>query len=140
VWPSLTFWAKREAPDLWIPLDIRTDHAGSHVARYDPTRIAEKVVWLHAIGRLKPAVSRQRAQANVDVVFKQIVAEEFSKISQSNPGILKQNLKLHDAGNGVSNLRGEFAGPLYVLIGVVALVLVIACANVANVMLTVTYS
>jgi len=98
------------------------------------------VAALHAIGRLKPAVSRQRAQANVDVVFKQIVAEEFSKISQSNPGILKQNLKLHDAGNGVSSLRGEFAGQLYLLIGVLALVLVIACANVANMMLTVTYS
>ena len=41
----------------------------------DPAHIAEKVMWLHVIGRLKPGISRQQAQANVDVVFKQVVAE-----------------------------------------------------------------
>ena len=92
-------------------------------------------MWLHVIGRLKPGVSRKQAQANVDVVFKQVVAEEFSKLSQSQPEILKQNLVLHDAGDGVSSLRGNIADPLYVLMAVVALVLVIACANVANLLL-----
>jgi len=124
------------APDLWIPLDMQPQiMPGRMWLEDDPAHIAEKVMWLHAIGRLKPGVSRKQAQANVDVVFKQIVAEEFSKLSQSQPDILKQNLKLHDAGNGVSALRGQFADPLYVLMAVVALVLVIACANVANLLL-----
>src|ERR1039458_10204485 len=101
----------------------------------DPAHVAEKVMWLHVIGRLKPGISRKQAQANVDVVFKQVVAEQFSKLSQSQPDILKQNLVLHGAGAGVSSLRGNFADPLYVLMGVVALVLVIACANVANLLL-----
>jgi predicted permease len=125
-----------EAPDFWIPLDMQPQiMPGRQWLEDDPGHIAEKVMWLHVIGRLKPGVSRQQAQANVDVVFKQIVAEEFSKLSQSQPDILKQNLKLHDAGNGVSSLRGDFADPLYVLMAVVALVLVIACANVANLLL-----
>ena len=125
-----------EAPDLWIPLDMQPlIMPGRMWLEDDPGRIAEKVMWLHVIGRLKPGVSRKQAQANVDVVFKQVVAEEFSKLSQSQPGILKQNLVLHDAGAGVSSLRGNFADPLYVLMAFVALVLVIACANVANLLL-----
>ena len=124
------------APDVWIPLDMQPlVMPGRMWLRDDPGRIAEKVMWLQVIGRLKPGVSRQRAQANVDVVFKQIVAEEFSQLSRSDPNILKQNLKLHDASNGISSLRGDFADPLYMLMAVVALVLLIACANVANLLL-----
>jgi predicted permease len=125
-----------EAPDLWIPLDMQPQiMPGRMWLEDDPAHIAEKVMWLHVIGRLKPGVSRKQAQANVDVVFKQVVAEEFSKLGQSQPDILKQSLVLHDAGAGVSSLRGNMADPLYVLMAVVALVLVIACANVANLLL-----
>ncbi|MGO9008704.1 MAG: ABC transporter permease [Bryobacteraceae bacterium] len=124
------------APDVWVPLDMQPQlMPGRMWLQDDPGRIAEKVMWLQVIGRLKPGVTRQQAQANVDVVFKQLVAEEFSQLSRSDPNILKQNLKLHDAGNGVSSLRGDFADPLYVLMAVVALVLLIACANVANLLL-----
>ena len=124
------------APDVWIPLDMQPlVMPGRMWLEDDAGRIAEKVMWLQVIGRLKPGVTRRQAQANVDVVFKQIVAEEFSKLSHTNPNILKQYLKLHDASAGVSSLRGSFTNPLYVLMGVVGLVLVIACANVANLLL-----
>ena len=125
-----------DAPDLWIPLDMQPQMMpGRMWLEDDSTYIAAKVMWLQVIGRLKPGVSRQQAQANVDVVFKQLIDEEFSKLSQSQPDLIKQNLVLHDAANGVSTLRGNFADPLYVLMAVVGLVLVIACANVANLLL-----
>jgi len=124
------------APDFWIPLDMQPRiMPGRMWLEDDPARIAEKVMWLHVLGRLKPGVSFKQAQANVDVVFKQIVAEEFAKLSPSQPDILKQNLKLHEAGTGVSSLRGDSADPLLVLMAFVALVLLIACANVANLLL-----
>jgi predicted permease len=123
-------------PDLWIPLAMQPQIMPGRMWLEDnPERIAEKVEWLQVIGRLKPGVSRKQAQANLDVIFKQIIAEEFSQLSRSEPDILKQNVVLHDAGNGVSSLRGHFADPLYVLMAVVALVLIIACANVANLLL-----
>ena len=126
-----------QAPDLWIPLDMQPQiMPGRMWLADDPGRIAEKVMWLQVIGRLKPGVTLKQAQANADVVFKQVVAEEFAKLSRSQPGILKQNLVLHRAGAGVSPLRANFADPLYVLMGVVALVLVIACVNVANLLLS----
>jgi len=124
------------APDVWIPLDMQPQlMPGRMWLEDDAGHIAEKVMWLQVIGRLKPGVTPRQAQANVDIVFQQILAEEFSALSRSDPNILKQNLKLHGASTGVSSLRGDFADPLYVLMSVVALVLLIACANVANLLL-----
>jgi len=123
------------APDIWIPLDMQPLlMPGRMWLADDPARI-EKVMWLHVIGRRKPGVSEKQAEANVNVVFKQIVAEEFAKYASSQPSILKQDLKLHFAGNGVSTLRGDYADPLYFLMAVVGLVLLIACANLANLLL-----
>ncbi len=100
----------------------------------DPGRV-DKVMWLHVFGRLKPGISRPQAQANVDVVFKQIVAEEFAGLSRTDPSVLNQSIRLHNGAGGVSALRGEFAEPLSVLMAMVGLVLVIACANIANLLL-----
>jgi hypothetical protein len=81
------------APDLWIPLDMQPLVMPGRMWLEDvPGHIAEKVMWLQVIGRLKPGVSRRQAQANVDVVFKQLVAEEFSKLSmQKSIGQVAQN-------------------------------------------------
>jgi predicted permease len=122
-----------DAPDLWIPLDMQPlIMPGSQWLEDDPALIAERVMWLHVIGRLKPGISRSQAQANVDVVFTQVLAEQFSRLSQTQPDILKQKLVVHDAGAGISHLRGNFADPLQVLMAVAVLVLAIACVNVAN--------
>ncbi len=88
-------------------------------------------MWLHVIGRLKPGVTMAQAKASVNLAHKQVVAEEFSAMPPGD-GIFKQSIDLHPAASGVSSLRGDFAEPLYVLMGIVALVLLIACANVAN--------
>jgi predicted permease len=125
-----------DVPDFWVPLDMQPQvyPTSRNMLADDPGRV-DKVMWLHAFGRLKPGVSRPQAQANVDVVFRRIVAEEFARLSQTDPTVLQQTLKLHDGSGGVSEVRGEFADPLTVLMTMVGLVLLIACTNIANLLL-----
>jgi predicted permease len=126
-----------DEPDLWIPLaEQPLIMPGRMWLEDDPAHPFEKVMWLHAIGRLKPGVTIRQAQANVNVVFKQIVEEEFGKLPQNQrKDAMNQSLQLHPGAGGVSSLRGDFAEPLYVLMAIVGLVLLIACANVANLLL-----
>jgi predicted permease len=125
------------APDLWIPLAMQPQvMPGRMWLADDAEHPFMKVMWLGVIGRLKPGISLEKAQANVNVVFQQIVAEEFAKLPQADlKETMKQSLTLHPAGNGLSSLRGDFAEPLYVLMTIVGMVLLIACANVANLLL-----
>jgi len=99
-----------DAPDFWVPLDMQPQvyPTNRNMLADDPGRV-DKVMWLHVFGRLKPGISRPQAQANVDVVFKQIVAEEFAGLSRTDPSVLNQSIRLHNGAGGVSALRGEFA-------------------------------
>ena len=124
-----------DVPDFWAPLDMQpVVYPGPHLLIDDPSR-TEKVMWLQVIGRLRPGVTIAQAQANTNIVFRQIVYEEFGKLALSDPTVLKQDLKLHPGAIGLSSLRGNFTDPLTVLMAVVGVVLLIACANVANLLL-----
>ena len=126
-----------DVPDLWIPLAMQPQMMPGRIwLADDPARPFDKVMWLQVIGRLKPGVSLSQAKANANVVFKQIVQEEFASLPQNDrKDILEQSLEAKPAGNGLSSMRGSFAEPLYVLMAIVGMVLLIACANVANLLL-----
>jgi predicted permease len=92
---------------------------------------------LHLIGRLKPGVSQKQAQAATDLLFRQIL---LGYVGPQPPrdevdGIQHARIELTPAATGRSNLRREFSSPLKILMVVVVLVLLIACANVANLLL-----
>lgn len=93
--------------------------------------------WLAVIGRLKPGVSVQQANAQLDVispaVFQATVPPVYKPEDVKN--YLKFRLGASPAGSGVSSIRATYETPLILLLSISGLVLLIACANLANLML-----
>lgn len=90
--------------------------------------------WLHAIvARLRPGASGNQAQAESDVVF-----QSFMSDSRHAPEMIRKHfhhLELRPAAHGMDVLRRRFSKPLYALMGIVSLVLLLAAANIANLLL-----
>ncbi|HVN05628.1 MAG TPA: ABC transporter permease [Bryobacteraceae bacterium] len=94
--------------------------------------------WVTVFGRLKRGITMTEAKAALQPFFHQILdmevqEKEFSHAApETKQAFLKMSLELLPAAKGDSNLRREFSSPLLVLSALVGLVLLIACANVAN--------
>src|SRR5260370_29836872 len=121
-----------QSPNLWIPLAMQKEILP------DRNGLAKNLFRsLHMIARLKPGISRKQAQANTDLVLRQILLGYIgSQPSQKEiDGIQHARIELTPAATGRSHLRKQFSSPLQILIVLVVLVLLIACANVANLLL-----
>jgi predicted permease len=118
--------------DLWIPLSMEKE--------ISPGRngLDNKFFQnLRLVGRLKPGVKAAQASAETNFLFKQIMRSYLGpQPSQKHlEDIAHASVELTPGGRGVSPLRNAFSLPLKVLMTIVALVLLIACANIANMLL-----
>lgn len=93
--------------------------------------------WLATIGRLKPGWNIQRANAQIAAVTPSILQETIPE--RYDAGMVKKYLEYKlgafSASTGFSELRRDSETPLWLLLGISGLVLLIACANLANLML-----
>jgi putative ABC transport system permease protein len=95
--------------------------------------------WLNIVGRLKPGLSLRQAEATLNPLWYSLREMELGQIKNPSRRLqtefLKTHLSLLEGARGLSPLRKDFAQPLLVLMAMVGLVLLIACANVAGLLL-----
>jgi predicted permease len=121
-----------EAPDVWAPLSMAgviPPGWGSYKKNFSES--------LYIVGRLKPGVTVEQATANTNVLFAQILRSfPDAKLTQENvANLTRAHVALESMASGLSDLRRTYSGPLMVLMTIVGLVLLIACANIANLLL-----
>jgi len=107
-----------EAPDVWATMSLMPA----------AQRIAPGFTWLYLMGRLKPAIQAGQASADMMALLPQLAD------SASQGGFIDR-IAVERGDRGSSGLRDTFSAPLGILMAVVAVVLLIACANLASLQL-----
>jgi predicted permease len=129
------------APELWWPIQL--------TPRFDPDLkndlTSRNTEWRRIIGRLRPGHTRAEANAELSVWLDRDTADRFERFRRRLGGAVtdadraanrfRRSLALQSGATGDTFLRQRYARPLIILMIVVAVVLLIACANVANLLL-----
>ena len=113
-------------PDLWVPCMM-----------FDGKIMSPGMHWVWAVGRRRPGISRERIQSVIDAVMQQHLIQEYGKNPDAafRNSAFSQRLQVYGADAGISSLRFLFGKALLVLMAAVGLVLMAACANLANLLL-----
>ena len=123
-----------QAPDVFVPLMMAqqmTLDAGAIDGWNN--------YWMKVIARRKPGVSNKQAAAGINAAYHPLLEEQLPKITgwneQKRQAFLNKTILLTPGDRGRTVLQSDAEGPLVVLFAMVALVLLIACTNVANLLL-----
>ncbi|HET9529165.1 MAG TPA: ABC transporter permease, partial [Blastocatellia bacterium] len=115
------------SPDFTVPVSKQ-----SLVMPGEPYLSKPGVWWLQVIGRLKEGVTEQQARASLEVLFQQSVTAYQASTNERND---IPRLEVASGSRGLGDVRKTFFEPLVILSAVVLIVLLIACANVSNLLL-----
>jgi predicted permease len=123
-----------DPPDIWIPLQQEAMIDGDTALLHQPVS-----AWLRMIGRLKPGASIAGMAPRLTGLLRQWMQNESGYPADWMPEVIrllpKQVVGVVPAGAGVAVMKEEYGRSLQILLSVCGLVLLIACANVANLLL-----
>ena len=121
-----------QTPDVWIPLSMEAQVSPGWNGLNDSSFQS-----LDIFGRLKAGVSVATAEAEVNLLAQQLWREQAgpTPTKEQEQELAEDHIALTPAARGISRLRFRYSLPLQVLMAVVGLVLLIACANIANLLL-----
>jgi predicted permease len=123
-----------DPPDLWIPLQQEPLINGATSILRQPVS-----AWLRVIGRLRPGATVDGIGARLTGVLHQWIQHDSGYPANWMPEVIRalpeQVITVVPAGAGVGIMKEQYGQSLQILLGVCALVLLIACANVANLLL-----
>jgi predicted permease len=116
---------------FWLPLAAEPVIEPANSLLNDPA-----LDWLDLIGRIKPGADTKGMEAQMQVLLRQFLMSPESKVEdRSKPLVAKQTLHFSPGGGGLQRMREEYQDGLHLLMWISAFVLLIACANLANLML-----
>ena len=118
-------------PALWIPLNNEPIIEGETSILKQPD-----TNWLYALGRIKPGVNPGVLQAKLSNILRQWMSTQPAyTLNGAQNEIPKQHVVITPAGAGIQNMQQEAGNGLHLLMGISGLVLLVACANIANLLL-----
>ncbi|HXC72420.1 MAG TPA: ABC transporter permease [Pyrinomonadaceae bacterium] len=123
----------RRPPDFWLPLsffpqiELRKSYLDDN-----------QVYFLMLMGRVKPGVSIDQAENAVNLQLRQFLTDQAGSqlTDERKQAIQNTYVKLADGAGGISGLRRAYSKPLHMLMAIVGMVLLIACANVGSLLLS----
>jgi len=123
----------RRSPDFWLPLAFQPQ-IELRRSFLDNTQ----AYWIMPMGRLKSGVTIEQASADVNLSLRQFLTEQAGSqlTDDRRKGIENTNIELVSGAGGISGLRTLYSKPLRMLMAIVGMVLLIACANVGSLLLS----
>src|SRR5580700_5051042 len=123
-------------PDIRVPMMMATVFRPVPANRLQNPRHR----WLTVLARRKPQISVAQAQASLDILYHQVLAAELQELGASvnaheKERALASRIQLQQGNQGFAHLRGEMERPLLLMFSVTGIVLLVACANLANLLL-----
>jgi predicted permease len=119
-------------PALWLPIQMLP------IIRPVDADLLERggQEWLNLIGRIEPGAKQGTIQAQMQVELQQFLESPAAELVGPERGLIpKQYLRLSPGGGGVQRMQDQYKADLHLLMWIASFVLLIACANLANLML-----